>query len=465
MSMNTLSNAAPPLPRSVLKTVAVLICIAGALAAAIYLKSLDTAVHKTTQPPPPTPGEILAAIPLPAGKSAGENAVVEAVTKAKADISKPHVWVALGDALAQRLRETNNQTLYDFASSAYQQALRLDPNWVDAMNGMAWVEGGCHRFDASMKWANKALALAPESADSHGILGDAALELGDYQAATGHYQKMMDLRPDLSSWSRGAWLLWITGNPVEATSLMEKAIRAGAPFAENTAWCRAKLATMHLHNGASAAAAKTLEPSLRERSRNPHVLLAAARLATATAEFDVAADYYRLMLEAGPNHDALVGLGDLEALKGDSSGAEAYYKQVEELHAAHLKGGVHDHVQMAKFLADHDRNPIAALRLAEQHKLTRNVYEADVLAWVYHKNGDQPRAIDAIKRALSQNTPDAEIRYHAGMIAAKAGDNEAALRHLRAAVAMNPRFHPIQARIAMRIVEELSNGQTSASNP
>ena len=70
-----------------------------------------------------------------------------------------------------------------------------------------------------------------------GILGDGAVELGDYEKAFDQYQKMMDARPHLSSWSRGAHLLWLTGNRSKAMWLMERAIKAGAPFAENTAWC------------------------------------------------------------------------------------------------------------------------------------------------------------------------------------------------------------------------------------
>ena len=445
-----------------MRLTAIILCLAGALGTALFLKQQEPpSSAAAVSELPPTPAEVLAGIPVPSGDSVSEKAQVRALQQAKTNGGKAEVWVSLGDTLAQRQRESTDQTYFDFAEAAYQQALRLKPDTVDAMTGLAWVEGGRHRFDASQEWARKALVLAPESADAYGILGDAALELGDYEAATDHYQKMMDLRPDLSSWSRGAWLLWLTGDQVQATSLMEKAIRAGAAFAENTAWCRARLATMLIHDGAFVAASKALEPSLRERSRNPHILLAAARLATATKDFEVAEQYYQKLLENGPNHDALVGLGDLEAIKGKSAEAEKYYLQVEQLHTAHLASGVHDHVQMAKFLADHDRNLIDALRLAEQHKLTRNVLEADVLAWVYHKNGDQPRAIEAIKRALSQNTPDAEIHYHAGMIAAAAGDREAATRHLRAAIAMNPQFNPLQAPIARKTLDQLSAGNVS----
>ena len=49
---------------------------------------------------------------------------------------------------------------------------------------------------------------------------DAALEMGDYEAAFEHYQKMMDLRPNLASYSRGAHLLYLTGDVRKATWLM-----------------------------------------------------------------------------------------------------------------------------------------------------------------------------------------------------------------------------------------------------
>ncbi len=445
------------------RIIAIVGCIAVAFAFALALKTRNAPerLPDTTTARPPTIDEILASIPQDKGDSASEKGVIEAVARARKKPTEPQSWASLGDTLAQRLRDTADESYFDFAEKAYLQALRLDPEWADAMNGMAWVTGGRHLFPESIDWAKNALKIAPDSADAYGILGDAAVELGDYDAAADSYQRMMDLRPDLSSWSRGGYLLWLTGDPQRAILLMGKAIRAGAPFAENSAWCRAKLATMHLHGGDLSAAAGVLEPSLRGQSRNPQILLAAARLAVASREFEVAEKYYQMLLEKGPNHGALVGLGDLKAVNGDTAGAENFYLQVEALHAAHLASGVHDHVQMAKFLADHDRNLIEALRLAEQHKLTRNVIEADILAWVYLKNGDLPRAIEAIKRALAQKTPDAEIHYHAGMIAAAAGDIEAATRHLQKAIAMNPEFNLLQAPIARRALEKIGTRETA----
>ena len=116
---------------------------------------------------------------------------------------------------------------------------------------------------------------------------------------------------------------------------------------------------------------------------------------------------------------------------------------------------------MAKFDADHDRNLVEALRLAEQRKLTRNVLEADVLAWVYFKNGDLPHARDAIKRALIHDTPDAEMHYHAGMIAAASGDRGGAQKELGKALSLNPEFSLLQAPIAHRMLDQVA-GRSAA---
>jgi tetratricopeptide (TPR) repeat protein len=299
-------------------------------------------------------------------------------------------------------------------------------------------------------------------------MGDAALELGNYDEAFEHYQAMMNLRPDLSSWSRGAWLLWLTGDKTRAMWLMDKAIKSGAPFAENSAWCRARLSMMHFNDGALVPAEQVLASALKVAPHNPRVLLAAGRIAAAKQDIPSAIRFYETILEVEANHEALVALGDLHALKGESDLAEKCYQKVEALHEAHLASGAHDHMQMAKFLADHDRNPVEALRMAEQHKLTKNVIEADTLAWVYFKNGDQPRAIEAIKRALSQGSPDPEIHYHAGMIAAAAGDRLSARKHLIRALGLNPRFHPVQAPIAARMLESITgtkSTETAVSEP
>ena len=451
----TVSFDSAPRPRR-LPAVVLAAGIGAALVAALVLRSSPPAAA----PGPPAPAvltaeQTLAKIPLPAGSSATDAALGVARGKVREKPADATGWVNLGDTLAQEQRDTADEKFYDHAETAYIYALRLAPQSVDAMTGMAWVTGGRHLFDQSQDWAKRVLALDPENAAAHGLLGDAAVELGDYEAAFAHYQKMMDAKPDLSSWSRGAHLLWLTGDSKKAIWLMEKAIKAGAPFAENTAWCRAELAMMLFHQGALPAAAQALEPPLRAATKNTRVLLAAGRIAAARDDFPAAEKYFQDVLAAGPNQDALAALGDLRAAQGDAAAAEEFYVKVEALDTAQTARAGHSHAGLARFYADHDRHLIEALRLAEAGKLTRNVREADTLAWVYFKNGDQTRAIEAIKRALSQKTPDAEIHFHAGLIAAKFGDRVSAQNHLQQALSLNPHFSLLQAPVAVAALAQL----------
>lgn len=418
-------------------------------------KPLD--LSKSTEPQSSvlTPAAILSQLPAADINSNSGKIFAAALLKTRTVPNHAKSWIEAGDALAQLQRESEHARYYDAAEAVYAEALRLAPVNVDALTGMAWVTGGRHQFDKSIDWGKQALAVDSQCIEAYGILGDAALELGDYDMAFENYQIMMDLRPDLSSWSRGAHLLWVTGEKGKALALMGKAIGAGAPFAENTAWCRIRMATMLFDDGALPAAEQNIRPLLEAGSKNSHLLLLAARIAAAKEDFSLAEKHYRTLLESGPNQQASAGLGDLMTVSGKAADAEAFYQTVESLHTTHVKDGVHDHGFMAKFLADHDRNLVEALRMAEEHKLTKNVQEADTLAWVYFKNGMLPQAIAAMKRALSQNTPDPEMHYHAGMIASAFGDVTAAKKHLEQALAMNPNFSLIQAPLAVKTLQSL----------
>ena len=456
--------------RSAIIVLCIFLGLAGVLAHK-HFSALNPAPEAQASPTAPvvpvklSAEEIFATIPTREGNSDTDKALATFLEKLRKSPNDAFLWVHLGDALAQKMRDTSDEKYYDSAELAYQRGLDLKSDSIDAMTGLAWVNGGRHLFDRSVEWANRALALDPENAAANGISGDAALELGDYEAAFDRYQKMMDSKPDLSSWSRGAYLLWLTGNPTKGTWLMQKAIESGAPFAENTAWCRAKYADMLYHNGAFLPAAQALVPALKAAPKNTQVLLSAGRIAAAQLDYAAAERYYQTILESGPQHEALVALGDLQMVKKDPVAAEKYYVQVEELYQKHLNTANHSHLNVAKFYADHDRNLVEALRITEQNKLTKNVISADTLAWVYYKNGDQPRAIEAIKIALAQKTPDAEIHYHAAMIAARFGDKASALNHLRIAVGLNPQFNVLGAPIAAATLQKLSTGQNTASLP
>jgi tetratricopeptide (TPR) repeat protein len=367
-------------------------------------------------------------------------------------------WTRLGDAYMQKARETADLSYYGRAEGAYRKALASNPRSANALVGMGWVSGGRHEFEQSIDWAKKALAIDPNRADAYGLLGDAAVEMGEYEKAFDQYQKMLDLRPDISSYSRGAHLLFMTGDIRKATLLMTKAIGSGAPFAENTAWCRAQWALMQFAQGSYLSASQLLTEALQAAPNNYHLLAAMGKVKAAMKDYDGAIDYYKRAEAVVPQHEVVVALGDIYALQGKTQEAAAQYALVDVIHKLNRANGVIGDIQVAQFFADHDRNLDEAVRLAETEYATRpNVYVADTLAWCYYKMGRIAEAQKTIAKALSQNTPEAMFLYHKGVIYARAGDYAHAKTALYQALSLSPSFHPLDARAAEKMIRDLGS--------
>jgi tetratricopeptide (TPR) repeat protein len=369
----------------------------------------------------------------------------------------------LGDAYMQKARETMDLSYYARAEESYRKSLALSANYANALVGVAWVLSGRHEFEQSIEWANKALKVEPNRADAYGLLGDAPTEMGDYDTAFEHYQKMLDLKPDIASYSRGAHLLFITGGFKKATLLMSKAIGAGGAYSENKAWCVAQMALLDFSQGAYVPAAQMLAEALKETPNNYHLLATMGKVKAGMKDYPAAIAYYKRAQAIVPQHEVVVALGDLYTLQGRTEDASRQYALVDVLRKLNKANGVIGDLQMVLFLADHDRDLPEPLRLAEAEYKTRpTVYAADALAWCYYKNGRIPEARKYSVKALSQDTPEAMFLYHRGVIMSKAGDIGESRRLLYQALSQNPNFDPLAAGVAMKMVHDLGEVSVGA---
>ena len=411
----------------------------------------------------PTANMTLDAIPTPPALTAADHGIAKWAGMLRRNPNDDKIWVRLGDTLMQKPRETSNPHYYSCAEQVYRQALARNANSADAMTGLAWVESDRNQFDKSTDWANKAVALDPQDNTAYGLLGDADAALGHYDAAYTHYQKMLDIRPDIASYSRGAHLLAMDGNSRKAMWLMIKAIKTGSPYAENTAWCRTQLALMLFDEGALLPAEQTLQAALKTTPRDAEALAAMGTFKAARGSYPEAISFYKKSVAIAPTLASLAALGDLYQRTGDKADAEHQYAQVQALHDQNAEADVDDHMQMAQFYADHDRNLAQALQLAELSKSSQNVNDADTLAWCYYKNGRQEEAKAAIGTAMARHTPDAAILFHAGMIYAKAGDRVTAGKYLAYALSTNPAFSVRDAKMAADTLKQLGSQPSGAA--
>ena len=69
-----------------------------------------------------------------------------------------------------------------------------------------------HQFRDALAWGKRAKALAPSNSYVYDVITDAHVELGEYEQAIESLQHMMDIRPDLRSYSRVSYLRELTGD-------------------------------------------------------------------------------------------------------------------------------------------------------------------------------------------------------------------------------------------------------------
>jgi Flp pilus assembly protein TadD len=76
--------------------------------------------------------------------------------------------------------------------------------------------------------------------------------------------------------------------------------------------------------------------------------------------------------------------------------------------------------------------------------------------WALLKNGEAAAAKKCMERAMKESTPDAEMLYHAGMVAAATGDATGARKLLSRALSLNPGFSVLGAAVAAKTLEEMA---------
>ncbi|HYO62162.1 MAG TPA: tetratricopeptide repeat protein [Pyrinomonadaceae bacterium] len=363
----------------------------------------------------------------------------------------------LAAAYMQKAREAEDFALNAKASESLDRALKVAPDDYDALKLRAKLLLTFHRFEDALAVARRAQAANPRDHDNYGALTDALVELGDYPAAVESAQRMVDLRPDTSSYSRVSYLRWLHGDTRGAIEAMRLAAQAAGPQdPEKMAWCHVQLGEALLNSGQPAEAEREFDRALYIFKDYGAALAAKARARVAARDHDGAIEIYRRGHDAEPSADSALALGDLHAKAGRADEAKKYYEQFESLERENA-AAENDMHHLVSYWLDHDRNLDEALALARKERGRRkDIYTCDTLAWALYKKGQFAEAKAAMDEALRLGTRDARLHYHAGMIARALGDAPAAAKHLRLALEINPAFDTLQADDARRTLAGLS---------
>ena len=278
-----------------------------------------------------------------------------------------------------------------------------------------------------------------------------------YDQAIETIQTMVDMRPDLSSYSRVAYARELMGDLDGAIEAMKQAVQAGGPALENVEWTRVQLGNLYVAKGDLDAAEQLYRVSL---SRNPEYVFAMAGLAHVQAARgmpDQAADLYKQAIARVPLPEFVIALGELYQAQGKQAEADQQYQLVRAMQQLFRSAGVDTDLELALFEADHGRDPAATVALARTaYERRPGIKGADALAWSLYRAGDYAEARRYSDLALQLGTRDATMLYRAGMIAKAQGDLATARDRLTAALTLNPSFSPLYAPEARTVLDALN---------
>ncbi len=361
----------------------------------------------------------------------------------------PALLASLGQIYVQRARETGDPAYYPRAEEAFRRALAHNENNVDALAGLGSLALSRHQFREALDWGQRARALAPQVAYLYGVIGDAQTELGQYPEAVATFQQMVDLRPDLGSYARVSYARELHGESAGAIEAMQRAVAAGSPGAEGTAWTRVQLATLYFNSGQLDAAATEYSHALFEVPGYLHAQAGLGRVAAARGDYATAIARYTEATAAIPVTQYVIELGDVYAAAGQPDRAAEQYALVRVEERLLAANGVNNDLEFALFAADHPAAGLTSAAIVDQARAALaarpGIHGHDTLAWALYRAGAYDEASRESAAALALGTQDALLYFHAGMIARARGDDAAATAALTRALAINPAFSILHA--------------------
>ncbi|HMV82782.1 MAG TPA: tetratricopeptide repeat protein [Blastocatellia bacterium] len=408
--------------------------------------------------PAAKPTAIPAAAPISEEAAAGDGAIRFLEDRVKKD---PDDFIALnklGGYYQLKLRETGNLqwlTLAKHTAEASLKAIPAEQN-TGGLTLLAQAEFAEHNFAAARDHAKRLLELDGRKAYPYQILGDALLELGDYDGADKAFYEMEQRgRLAYSTETRLGRLAMLRGKDAQAkthfTNALLLALEMVPKQRETVAWTRWQLGELAFNAGNYAEAEKHYRDALVTFPDYYRALAGLGRARAAQGDLNAAIEHYERATKILPDPSFVAALGDLYELAGRKPEANAQFALCEKLAAL---GNVYDR-QLALFYADHDLKPEEAYKIAKrEYEARQDIYGADALAWAALKAGKPDEARQLSKAALRLGTQDPRLLYHAGMIARASGDKNAARDLLQRALKLNPQFDPRHAPIAKQALAD-----------
>jgi tetratricopeptide (TPR) repeat protein len=323
--------------------------------------------------------------------------------------------ILLADALLRQARAATDGRAANRAGEVLTAVLKESPGQYEALRLLGAVHLSRHRFKDALELGRRARDQRPDDAWNYGVMGDALLELGEYDQAFDSFTKMVALRPGADAYARVSYARELQGDLPGALKIMRLAENAtSAHDSEAKAWYAAHSGELYLRMGQPGDAEREYRRSAFLFPDYPHAMVGMGKVRAARGDRDGALEIFLAQLKRTPTLDLAARIGDIFAERGDKAGAEHYYQLAEDLAGP---PAAQTEAALALFLAERDRKLPQAIQIAQAVAATRHdIFTEDAVAWALYKSGRVEEAFAASQQALRTGTNDGRILEHAAAI-------------------------------------------------
>jgi tetratricopeptide (TPR) repeat protein len=407
--------------------------------------------------------EMRAALQLETGNPQEIQAAINSLQAAVGqDARNPVLRFSLGRALWAKGQP-------DQARTQFQEAVRLQPNYVQARLALAELNLGRGDANAALQDANEALKMDERNLPAKLIRSAALVRVGNLaQARADLDQTVKDFPQSRDAVLQMAGLDLAEKKYKDAESIYTK-LRDTAPAGDLRA--SVGLSETYAQAGQFDKAIQVLKAESDKRPDIVALHTAIGNIAYRAESYDLAIQQFQTVLKSAPDSgDTYVRLAQAYRMKGDMPTAVGYYQKARELRPndanAHLQFAlaldavgqktqakpVYDQVlklepdnpvalnNVAYMIAETGGDLDQALAMAQRakQKLPNSVDVADTLGWIYIKKNLSDNAIDIFRDLVGKDPGRSTFHYHLGMALFQKGDKPEARRELQAALQRKP---------------------------
>ena len=362
----------------------------------------------------------------------------------------------LGWLFIAKARESFDPGYYKQAEACADVLAADRPGSAESLLLRGYVFENLHRFKEAEPIARE-LATRRGLPFDFGLLGDSLMEQGKLDEAVAAYQSMVNLRPDLESYSRVAHIRWLKGDADGAMEAMQLAVSASSPRdPEASAWVNTKFAGLQFMTGNNDGAESSATAALTIRPNYPPALLLRGRMLLAQDQPEAAVQKIQTATQANPLPEYQWALAEALRASGRDDEALTFESQLK------ISGEANDPRTLSLFLATRGEDVAKALRLAEAELLQRqDIFTEDAAAWAMSANGRIVEAQAHMAAALATGTEDARLFFHAAVISQKAGQTDLSQQWFARAVAAIQALLPSERQQLLDLAEKISTNDPS----